>query len=131
MHAGLYEGRPRTRELVYVMLAQRAARAIGDLRMHANTWTLEQASEFASRQTPRGWLRIDGHTVRSEQALFLRRPSYGTSYIVGKVMTDELVATMSRNGPLPLKALLDGINRTGLLPMSLVVMELEAAKRSP
>jgi hypothetical protein len=126
MHAGLYEGRPRSRELVYVMLAQRAARALGDLRMHDNTWTLEQASEFASQATPRGWLRLDGRTVRSEQQLFLRRPSYGTSYIVGKAMTDELVASLSRNGPLPMKALLDGLNRTGLLPMSLVVQELEA-----
>ena len=126
MHAGLYEGRPRSRELVYVMLAQRAARALGDLHMHDNTWTLEQASEFASRETPRGWLRLDGRTVRGEQLLFLRRPSYGTSYIVGKAMTDELVASMSRNGPLPMKALLDGLNRTGLLPMSLVVRELEA-----
>jgi hypothetical protein len=42
-------------------------------------------------------------------------------------MTDELIATMSKNGPLPMKALLDGLNRTGLLPMSLVVQELAAA----
>ena len=125
MHAGLFEGRPRSRELVYVMLGQRAARAIGDLRMHDNTWTLEQASEFASRATPRGWLRLDGRTVRGEQLLFLRRPSYGTTYIVGKAMTDELIASMSKNGPLPMKALLDGLNRTGLLPMSLVVQELQ------
>ncbi len=124
MHAGLFEGRPRSRELVYVMLGQRAARALGDLRMHANTWTLEQASEFASRETPRGWLRLDGRTVRGEQHLFLRRPSYGTSYIVGKQMTDELIASMSKNGPLPMKALLDGLDRTGLMPMSLVAQEL-------
>ena len=124
MHAGLFEGRPRSRELVYVMLGQRAARAIGDLRMHDNTWTLEQASEFASKATPRGWLRLDGRTVRGEQHLFLRRPSYGTTYIVGKALTDELIASMSKNGPLPMKALLDGLNRTGLLPMSLVVQEL-------
>jgi hypothetical protein len=127
MHAGLFEGRPRSRELVYVMLGQRAARALGDLHMHDNTWTLEQASEFASKATPRGWLRLDGHTVRGEQLLWLRRPSYGTTYIAGKAMTDELIAKMSRNGPLPMKALLDGMNRTGLLPMSLVVQELEAA----
>ncbi len=125
MHAGLLEGRPRSRELVYVMLGQRAARALGDLHMHDNSWTLEQASEFASKATPRGWLRLDGRTVRGEQLLFLRRPSYGTTYIVGKAMTDELIASMSRNGPLPMKALLDGLNRTGLLPMSLVVQELE------
>jgi hypothetical protein len=116
MHAGLFEGRPRSRELVYVMLGQRAARALGDLHMHDNTWTLEQASEFASKATPRGWLRLDGRTVRGEQLLWLRRPSYGTTYIVGKAMTDELIARMSRNGPLPMKALLDGLNRTGPHP---------------
>jgi len=126
MHAGLFEGRPRSRELVYVMLGQRAARALGDLHMHDNTWTLEQASEFASKATPRGWLRLDGRTVRGEQLLWLRRPSYGTTYIVGKSMTDELIARMSRNGPLPMKALIDGLNRTGLIPMSLVVEELGA-----
>jgi hypothetical protein len=31
---------------------------------------------------------------------------------------------MSRHGPLPMKALLDGLDRTGLIPMSLVVEEL-------
>jgi hypothetical protein len=126
MHSGLFEGRPRSRELVYVMLGQRAARALGDLHMHDNTWTLEQASEFASKNTPRGWLRLDGHTVRGEQLLWLRRPSYGTTYVVGKAMTDDLIARMSKNGPLPMKALLDGLNRTGLIPMSLVVEELAA-----
>jgi hypothetical protein len=127
MHAGLFEGRTRSRELVFVMVAQRAARALGDLHMHDNTWTLEQAAEFASRETPRSWLRLDGHTVRGEQLLWLRRPSYGTTYTVGKAMTDDLVTRMSKNGPLPMKALLDGVNRVGLLPMSLVVEELEAA----
>jgi hypothetical protein len=126
MHAGLFAGRERSRELVFVMVGQRAARALGDLHMHDNTWTLEQASEFASRETPRGWLRLDGHTVRGEQLLWLRRPSYGTTYIVGKAMTDDLVTRMSKNGPLPMKALLDGVNRVGLLPMSLVVEELTA-----
>ncbi|MGZ6057953.1 MAG: hypothetical protein ACXWLP_00725 [Myxococcaceae bacterium] len=126
MHAGLFDGRPpRARELVYVMLAQRAARAMGDLRMHANQWTLEQASAFASASTPRGWLRLDGRTVRGEQGLFLRRPAYGTSYIVGKVQLDEVIARTAR-GPLPMKALLDGLLRIGLIPMSLVQKELEA-----
>jgi hypothetical protein len=131
MHAGLFEGRPRSRELVYVMLGQRAARALGDLHMHDNTWTLEQASEFASKATPRGWLRLDGRTVRGEQLLWLRRPSYGTTYIVGKAMTDELIAKMSQNGPLPMKKLLDGLLRTGLLPMSLVVEELASTATTP
>ena len=126
MHAGMYDSRPpRVRELVYIMLAERAARAMGDLRMHANQWTLEQASAFASESTPRGWLGMDGRTVREEQALYLRRPSYGTSYIVGKLQLDEVIARTAR-GPLPMKALLDGLLRIGLIPMSLVQKELQA-----
>ena len=45
---------------------------------------------------------------------------------LGKAMTDELIARMSRNGPLPMKALLDGLLPQGFSPMSLVVEELEA-----
>ena len=36
MQAGMFDARPRSRELVYILLAQRAARALGDLHMHAN-----------------------------------------------------------------------------------------------
>ena len=61
MQAGMFDARPRSRELVYILLAQRAARALGDLRMHANQMTLEQAAAFASANTPRGWLRLDGN----------------------------------------------------------------------
>src|SRR5262249_5995285 len=45
LQAGMFDARPRSRELVYVLLAERAARALGDLRMHANQFTLEQASQ--------------------------------------------------------------------------------------
>ncbi len=43
----MFDARPRSRELVYILLGERAARALGDLRMHSNDWTLEQAAAFA------------------------------------------------------------------------------------
>jgi hypothetical protein len=70
LQAGMFDARPRSRELIYVLLGQRAARALGDLRMHANQFTLEQAATFATENTPRGWLRLDANTVRSEQHLY-------------------------------------------------------------
>ncbi len=39
LQAGMFDARPRSRELIYILLAQRAARALGDLRMHANLAT--------------------------------------------------------------------------------------------
>src|SRR5262249_5055720 len=83
MQAGMLEARPRSRELVYILLAERAARALGELRMHSNEMTLEQASAFASANTPRGWLSLDGNLVREEQHLYLQQPGYGTSYLIG------------------------------------------------
>ena len=65
LQMGMFDRRPRSRELIYVLLGQRAARALGDLRMHANELTLEQAAQFAAANTPRGWLRLDAATVRS------------------------------------------------------------------
>ena len=43
MHAGLYDDSPRSRELVWIMLAQRAARGLGSLYAHANEMTMEEA----------------------------------------------------------------------------------------
>src|SRR5438445_3702857 len=88
--AGMFDARPRTRELFYIALAERAARALGDLRMHSNEWTLEQAAAFASANTPRGWLRLDRNLVRDEQHLYLQQPGYGTSYIIGKIEIEKL-----------------------------------------
>ena len=43
MHAGLYDEQPRSREVVWIMLAQRAARGLGSLYAHANEMTMEEA----------------------------------------------------------------------------------------
>ena len=82
MHAGMFDARPRTRELIYILLAQRAARALGDLRMHGENASIEEAAAFTSAHTPRGWLRLDGNLVRFEQHLYLQQPGYGISYVV-------------------------------------------------
>src|SRR5262249_16356642 len=96
MQAGMFAARPRTRELIYILVAERAARALGDLRMHSNEQTLEQASAFASDHTPRGWLSMTGNLVRGEQHLYLQQPAYGTSYVIGKIETDKLIAERHR-----------------------------------
>jgi uncharacterized protein (DUF885 family) len=126
MHAGLLEARPRSRELIWVLLAQRAARALGDLMMHANQWTLEEAVTFAVSQTPRGWLREDGNTVWGEQHLYLQQPAYGTSYVIGKIQIEQLLAERARQvgDGFTLKGFMDELNAVGMIPMSLIRWEL-------
>jgi len=126
MQAGMFDSRPRSRELIYILLAQRAARALGDLRMHANEQTLEQASEFASAHTPRGWLSLKGNLVRGEQHLYLQQPGYGTCYVIGKLEIDKLLAERKRQlgSEFTLKRFMDELNAAGFVPASLLRWEL-------
>jgi hypothetical protein len=126
LQAGMFDARPRTRELVYILVAERAARALGDLRMHSNEFTLEQASQFASDHTPRGWLSMTGNLVRGEQHLYLQQPAYGTSYVIGKLETDKLITERRRQlgDAFTMKRFLNEFNAAGLVPISLLRWEL-------
>jgi hypothetical protein len=81
MHAGLYEDSPRSRELVWILLAQRAARGLGSLYAHANEMTMEEAGGVHMEWTPRGWMKTEKELLIFEQHLYLRQPGYGTSYV--------------------------------------------------
>lgn len=130
MQAGMFDARPRSRELVYILVAERAARALGELFMQGNRMSLEEASAFASANTPRGWLSMDGQLVRDEQHLYLQQPGYGTSYLVGKIEIEKLLA--DRRAQLGekfrMKAFMDDFNGRGLIPASLLRWEMTGQK---
>jgi hypothetical protein len=126
MQAGMFDARPRTRELIYILVAERAARALGELYMQANLMTLEQAAAFACANTPRGWLRMDGQLVRGEQHLYLQQPGYGPSYLVGKIEIEKLIAERREQlgEKFTMKAFMDDFNAVGLVPAALVRWEM-------
>lgn len=95
MQAGLYDDEPHGRELVWIMLANRAARGIASLRVQANEIGLAEAGQFHAAWTPRGWSDASSRLVGFEQLLYLRQPGYGPSYIIGKVELDHLLALAS------------------------------------
>ncbi|MEW5983222.1 MAG: DUF885 family protein [Acidobacteriota bacterium] len=129
MNAGMFDDNPRARELIYIMLAQRAARALGGLMMHANEWTIDQAVAFASEWTPRGWMPPDSETVWGEQHLYLQQPGYETSYIVGKIEIEKLMAARAGQlgGEFTLKRFIDELSAAGVIPVSLIRWELTGA----
>jgi Bacterial protein of unknown function (DUF885) len=126
MQAGMFDARPRTRELIYILVAERAARALGELFLQANRMTLEEASAFACANTPRGWLRMDGALVRGEQHLYLQQPGYGPSYLVGKIEIEKLLADKRERAgeKFRMKAFMDEFDAAGLVPASLLRWEL-------
>jgi hypothetical protein len=126
LHAGMFDARPRSRELIWVLLAQRGARALGDLRMHARETTLEEAAVFTSTHTPRGWLSLAGRLVRAEQHLYLRQPAYGTSYLTGKIQIERLLADRRRQlgDAFTFKRFMAEFDAAGQIPISLIRWEL-------
>lgn len=129
MHAGLYEDSPRSREIVWILLAQRAARGLGSLYAHANQMTMEQAGRVHVQFTPRGWMKTDRKLLIFEQHLYLRQPGYGTSYVTGKYLLERTLADYarqieSRGEEFKLKNFFDRINEIDSIPISLARWEL-------
>ena len=126
MLAGLYDDNPRAREIVWIMLAQRAARGLGSLYAQSNEYTMKQAADFQVRWTPRGWMSPTLDLLGFEQQLYLRQPGYGTSYIIGKHLLDDLMREVSeqRGERFSLREYYDSVNRAGMIPVSLIRWQL-------
>ena len=129
MQAGLYDDNPRVKEIVYIMIAQRAARGLGSLYAHANEMTMEEAGGIHSEYTPRGWMKTEKELLLFEQHLYLRQPGYGTSYITGKYLVEDAMAEYARlqenhKEPFQLKNFFDALNRIGNIPIALGKWEL-------
>ena len=123
MQAGLYENSPRSKEIVYILIAQRAARGLGSLYAHANLMSMEEAGKIHSEYTPRGWMKTEKELLIFEQHLYLRQPGYGTSYITGKYLFENALAEYSRlnenNTSADLKSFFNKLISVGNIPMTL------------
>jgi len=133
MQAGLYNEDTRVREIVYIMIAQRAARGLGSLYAHANEMTMEEAGRIHSEYTPRGWMKTEKELLIFEQHLYLRQPGYGTSYITGKYLLEEAMAELARLKekqlePFTVKEFFDQLNVIGCIPTSLMHWEMTGDK---
>ncbi len=121
MQAGLYNTYPRAREIVYILISQRAARGLGSLYAHANMMPMEEAGKIHAEYTPRGWMKTEKELLLFEQHLYLRQPGYGTSYITGKYLIEEMMMEVAKKDEtqFELKNFFDSLNRIGNIPVSL------------
>lgn len=126
MNAGLFDDCPRSRELIYILIAQRAARAISGLLLHSNDYTMDDAVAFAAEWTPRGWMPRDSNTVWGEQFLYLQQPYYGASYLMGKYQIEALMTERAADlgEAFTLRAFFDEVEASGLIPVSLIRWEM-------
>lgn len=126
MHAGLWDSNPRARELVWIMLAQRCARGLASLYAQANMINYEEARKFQVEWTPKGWTG-DESLVGFEQHLYLRQPGYGTSYVTGKFLIEQLIMDMARRDPehFSLYKFFEQFYSVGILPVPLVRLAMQ------
>jgi uncharacterized protein (DUF885 family) len=129
MHAGLLDDAPRAREIVWIMLAQRAARGIGSLRAHANEMSMAEAGQVHLDWTPRNWMRVEPKLLQFEQHLYLRQPGYGTSYLVGKYLIEQLVTEHAKqcestDKPFVIGDFFREFQDAGAIPVALLRWEL-------
>src|SRR6185503_18626425 len=126
LHAGYYDDNPRAKEIVWIMLAQRSARGLASLYAQANQFDIRQAKAFQVEWTPRGWMRPDRDLLGFEQQLYLRQPAYGTSYVTGKHLVDELIKDRAHQlgDTFTLRGFFDEFIAAGMMPTSLIRREL-------
>ena len=129
MNAGLYDDSPRSREIVWILLAQRAARGLGSLYAHANLMTMEEAGNLHVEWTPRGWMTTEKDLVLFEQHLYMRQPGYGTSYVTGKYLLDRTLQDYARQveqsgEAFELRNFFDQLNSIDSIPIWLARWEL-------
>jgi uncharacterized protein (DUF885 family) len=126
LHAGYYDDNPRAKEIVWIMLAQRCARGLASLYAQANEFDIKQAKAFQVEWTPRGWMRPDLDLLNFEQQLYLRQPGYGTSYVTGKYLVDELIKDRAHQlgDAFTLRRFFDEFNAAGVIPTPLIRWQL-------
>ncbi|MGH9530899.1 MAG: DUF885 family protein [Terriglobales bacterium] len=122
MTAGLLDDLPRTRELFYIFAAARAVRNRAELHMHTGEWNVEQAIAYMVKNVP----YMDEDVARVDCEIYLRQPTYGISYQMGKVEIERLLAERMRQlgDKFRLGEFHDQFLAAGTIPVSLIRWEM-------
>jgi uncharacterized protein (DUF885 family) len=121
LQAGLWDGSPRSREIIYNFMRLRALRVEVDVKLATGMFTIPQAADYLERTVP-----MDHETALEEAASFAAGPGQAITYQIGKIQIVRMLADARRaRGPaFSLRAFHDFVWKNGNLPLSLVRWEL-------
>ncbi len=122
LQMGLLDEHPRTRELFYLFEAARAIRNRVELGLQTDQITVEQAVRDMVTNIP--WM--DEDVARVDCEIYLKRPGYGSSYLMGKVQIEELLAAEKKRlgDEFKLKDFHDRFLQSGWIPISMIRWEM-------
>lgn len=126
LQLGILDDRPRAKEITYIWMAFRAARAISDLKMHANEYTMQDGIKGFVEKLPYPWADADSDAVWWDIEEALRAPAHSVSYVGGKNMILQLLAECAQlqGGEFKLKRFMDDFMGGGIIPISLTRWEM-------
>mgnify|MGYP005843984965 CR=1 FL=1 len=84
---GLFDDRPRTREIIYNFMRLRALRVEIDIRLALGTFTIGQAGEYLAQTVP-----MDRETAIQEAGFFACNPGQAITYQIGKLQILKFLA---------------------------------------
>ena len=84
---GLFEDRPRTREIIYSFMRLRALRVDVDVKLALGIYSIEGAAKFLEETVP-----MDHETALWEARFFSLTPGQAISYQIGKLQIMSLIA---------------------------------------
>jgi uncharacterized protein (DUF885 family) len=89
--AGLFDDRPRTREIICNFMRLRALRVEVDVKLALGEFSIAQAADYLQRTVP-----MDARTAHTEAAFFATGPGQAISYQIGKFQILKFLADARR-----------------------------------
>lgn len=122
LQAGIMDDIPRARELFYIALMKRAARVHIELEMQKGKYSLDEANAYLIENVP----FMEENLGRYDLEGYLRRPAYGSAYLIGKVQLEKLLSdrAIQLGDTLDLGAFHDALLTSGFIPLSLLRWEM-------
>ena len=121
MAAGLFDGEPGTRQLIYNFMELRALRVEVDVKLALGEFSMAEAMEYLSKTVP-----MSSSTAHDEVALFATTPGQAITYQIGKlqIMSLHADAKAKQGDNFSLQSFHDFVWRNGNVPLSLQRWEL-------
>ncbi len=121
LQAGLFDDRPRVREIIYNFMRLRALRVEVDVKLATGEFSIPQAATYLQTTVP-----MDSATAISEAAFFASAPGQAITYEIGKLqilafLTD---ARLRQGDAFALRAFHDFVWKNGNVPIALQRWEL-------
>ena len=92
LQAGLFDNKPRTREIIYSFMRLRALRVEVDVKLALGLFTLGEAADYLATNVP-----MDRTTALGEAAMFASTPGQAITYQTGKLQITQMLADARRN----------------------------------